>query len=302
MNQWAKVLLASAIVSVSVGVNADTVKDNIFNCNQEIKKGNLEKALDISQLLIKQNPKLADGWACQGKALFSQSEYDKAVPAFNQAIALQSVETERMVLLGQLGNTFLQQNKPQQALEQYELAYALAKKNNVSAYQRVVLNLMGDANTQLSKYDVAKSHYDTAFTLAQNDTERMDVLGRIANMYADSNDFNKAIEYQIKKLLSAERYGSADEKADIQLQLGIFYTQAKNYSQAYKTLNLLLSSAKQFQSDYWQALSHIYLAKLDKLKPDLASADSHIQIAEQLNQNLRDEVIGQEITSLKQAK
>ena len=71
MNQWAKVLLASAIVSVSVGVNADTVNDNIFNCNQEIKKGNLEKALDISQLLIKQNPKLADGWACQGKALFS---------------------------------------------------------------------------------------------------------------------------------------------------------------------------------------------------------------------------------------
>lgn len=300
MNQRRIVLLASSLLCLASSVNADVTRDILFNCNQEVKKGNLDKALSISQSLIKQNTKLADAWACQAKALLAQAEYDKAVVAFKQAVALQTVETERMVLLGQLGNTFLQQEKPQQALEQYQLAYDLAKKNNVSAYQRVALNLLGDANTHLSKWELAKSQYDTAFTLSQNDTERMDVLGRIANMYATSKDFDKAIEYQIKKLLSSERYGSADEKADIQLQLGIFYTQAKIYAQAYKTLNLLLSNAKQYQSAYWQALSHIYLAKLDKLKLDSASADSHIQAAEQLNQGLQDEAIAQEIISVKQ--
>ena len=89
MNQWAKVLLASAIVSVSVGVNADTVKDNIFNCNQEIKKGNLEKEYAILMSNDNINKKMVDyfynfiidndeHFQQQEKGVFTESDEDSS--------------------------------------------------------------------------------------------------------------------------------------------------------------------------------------------------------------------------------
>jgi tetratricopeptide (TPR) repeat protein len=282
-------------------VFADQIKDDIFNCNQQIKKGNLEKALDISSALIKQDSKLADAWLCQGKAFMQKSDLAQAEFALKKSSDLQNSETDKMVALGLLGNVEMMQDKAQDALSHYQQAYDLSIKNNVKAYQRVSLNLLGDANSKLSQWASAISNYEGALKLSNNDSERSDVYARMSAMFEASNDLTSAIQYQVKRLISIQHYGNLDEIADTHLELGRLYALNKEYNQAYKSVNKVLADATQQDSPYWRALSHIQLARIDIATGANESATQHFHEAEKLSQQINDESLTAELKSLEQS-
>ncbi len=300
MRNWCEFLLVTLLICFVQSTYADSFDNELIKCNQELKQGNSDKALELSKSLIKTQKQSAPAWLCRAKALLQQSDFEQAKQAFQQAIAFESKETERMVILGLVGNTEFQQDHYAEALSYYQQSYDLSIKNNVTAYQRVALNLMADSNSRLNHIDLAKSQYEASLTLSKNDSERMDVLGRMAQMYANAGQYNLAIEHQVKSLIAAERYGTMDEKADIQLELGQMYAQAKDFGMAYKTLNKLLDTSSSQGSPYWQALSHLYLARLDLLNNQPTAAEQHLSVALQLNQELKDDHLAEEIKSTQQ--
>jgi tetratricopeptide (TPR) repeat protein len=294
-------VLATCLISASSGLYADTLTDEINKCNQSIKSQNAEQALTISAALLKQNNRLADAWLCQAKAFNLQSDAVHAEYGFSQALQFQTAEQDKMVTLGLLGNAEFQQEKFQQALEHYQQAYQMALNNNIKNYQRVTLNLIGDALTKLNRIDEAVGEYEKALKLTLNDTERADNLGRIANAYTAANNIDKAIEYQLRKIIASEKYGSPDQLADGNLELGRLYMLNKLYQQAYRSVNKVLEMASKNDSPFWMALSHVYLAQIDQRNNQFDSAKQHIQSAEKINQQLQDETISEEIKAVQKA-
>ncbi len=291
-------VLATSLLTASGALYADSIKDQINKCNQYIKSQNAEQALTVSAALLKQNNRLAEAWLCQAKAFNLQSDAVHAEYGFSQALQIQTAEQDKMVTLGMLGNAEFQQDKYQQALEHYQQAYQMALNNNIKNYQRVTLNLIGDALSKLNRLDEAVVEYEKALKLALNDTERADNLGRIANAYAAANNIDKAIEYQLRKIIASEKYGSPDQLADSNLELGRLYMLNKLYQQAYRSVNKVFEMASKNDSPFWLALSHVYLAQIDQHTNQLDSAKQHILSAEKINQQLQDETIAEEIKSV----
>lgn len=301
-SRWNHALVSGAIIAALIPIQAsavDSIKDSIHQCNQAIRAKNSESAFTISAALLKQNKQLAEAWLCQAKAFTLIEDAPQAENSLKQALQWQTVESERMVIMGLLGNAAMAQDKDDEALSHYQQANQLAVKLNIKSFQRVSHNLLGDVYSKKANVDMAFSQFQLALKLSQNDTERTDVLGRIAAMFFAAKQYDKAIEYQLQKLIASEKYGNVDEITEITLELGQYYGLNGDHAQAYKTLNKVMQSAQKQNNPYWQAIAHLYLANLDITTKQADSAKQHVQQAETLNQGLADEAIAQELNKVK---
>jgi len=252
-------LLAVTAFLFTSPVWAATDADNIA-CAKAISQGDTDSAVALSDKLLKQNKHDRDALICKGRALNATDKSSKAIPIFQQAERASQSPVERIVALDFLGNAYRGTNQYVEAIASYEKALALSRGEKDAYFERINLNLIGDAMVDSGQVERGLENYMAGSKLAANDNERADGFSRIAAASSQLGLHDQAVEYQIKTMMMQERGGDLDDYANATLELARIYTVAKDFPNAERYIHKVIKLSKDNGGPYWEAKSYYYLA------------------------------------------
>jgi len=279
-----------------LAADSDEFKNKISECNQLVKSDKAQSALDFSAQLIKQNKLSRDAYVCKGRAELTLDQFPQAIDTFKQVKQLSVSPIDKMMAQALLGNAYKANKQTAEALESYKQALELSKSTNNKGLEKVSHELIASALFLGEKYDEALAEYQIALKLAQNDGERAEIFERMAESYERQAKRDVAIEYQIKAVLAHSQYSDLDKQANAQLELGRLYIEANLLDQAKSSIDKVLALAKD-GSEYWEAKSYIYLARLNHVAKNDKEAMDLLAKADRLNQTLDDSELKELILS-----
>lgn len=296
-----KALWTSCLMSLGVS-SAFSMDSNEFNkkiseCNQMVRESKLQKALELSGQLIKQDKSSRGAQICKGKSELALDQYAQAIETFKIVNQLSSTAMDKMMAQALLGNAYKANKQVTEALASYKNALETAKSIKNQGLERVSHELVASALFLANNYDQAMSEYQVALKLAQNDGERADLYERLAECYEKQSDMDSAINYQIKASLAHTKYSDQDKQANAQLELGRLYFEAKLFDQSAVAIEKVVAMAKD-NSQYWESKSYLYLAKVKLATNKSYDAKSLLDAADKINQELKDKDLAELADSL----
>lgn len=275
-----------ALILFNLNINAAEVDPQIIACNAALNNQQYEAAMSKANAAIKQKELASQGYMCKGRALMALGKEDEAKAEFQSAEKKASSDYDKTVANLLLGNWEKGHQHYQEAIKLYEIALAFAKKDDNRNFTRVSYNLIADTYGLLNDHVSALKYLEEGEQLAMNDNERADSYERIAACYQTQQQFENAIEYQIKGVSMQKKAGTLDQYAEASLTLGQIYTQGKDYSNAEKTYAKLIKFSQDNGGAYYEAKTNIYLAQTKLAQGDTAAADALLAqaktIAEQI--------------------
>ncbi len=241
-------------------------------CNVAVEKGDLSAALAQTNKVLSNNNNDKDALLCQGRALSAQGDLNGALAAFKLADALSINEFDKSIATLLTGHAYKLAKKNEQAITSYQQSLSFAQAANNQTLERINQNAIGDIHFENKQYALALTAYSSAGKLAENDNERGESYEKIALTHHILNQNDLALEYQIKAYLMNEQVGTLDQYAHSSIELGRYYTIAKNYISAENTLNKIIKFAKEQGGAYFEAQGSYVLAKVKVATGDIPSA------------------------------
>lgn len=202
-------------------------------------------------------------------------EYDRALDAYNCALALQP---NSAIALNGRGNVYLNSGENELALADFEALVALAPQNPLGHHNR------GFALYNLGRYQDAIAAFDRAIALDPEYAFAYNSRGlayfRSQNMEAAIADFEKAIELEIQPAFYPYQ------------NLGLLYLEQENYPDARRWLTEAVRVAPDNPTHHlWLGDALYHLGLLDE-------ALQHYQTYRQLTPDIIPEDVAQRIRSL----
>ena len=290
------VCLVLMVFSVLSYADDSELNKKISNCNQMVKDGNSEKALEESAILLKKNQNNRELVLCKARAQMSLEQFADAVPTLNTVLKLSSAPNEQMMALAMLGNAYKGNQQFNEAATQYQLSMDIAKAQKNKSFERITYGLLGELQILSNQLDEAVSNYQSSLKLSFNDNERADAFEHMAYIYNKQQKHDQAIEYQLKATLAYTHYGDLDAQANAGLELGRIYMEAGDLAQAERSINKILKLAVDNGGAYWEAKSNLYLAKLKITSKQ--DPDAYIKATQRINKDLQDSSLQDELNKL----
>jgi tetratricopeptide (TPR) repeat protein len=269
----------------------------IADCNQYIKNGTPEKALDSAGQLLKKNQKNREVVLCKARAQMALNQFADAVPTLTTVDKLSNTPNEHMMSLAMLGNAYKGNQQFNEAIASYQQSMDIAKAQKNKSFERITYNLVGEAQALTKQFEEAITSYQAGLKLALNDNERADAFERIASIYNQQQKHNQAIEYQLKATLAYTHYGDLDAQANAGLELGRIYMDAGELEQAEKSINKMLKLAVDNGGAYWEVKSDLYLAKVKMASHQSNDAKKLLESAQKLNKEVGDAMLSEAISA-----
>lgn len=269
----------------------------INDCNQLVKNGTPEKALDFSNQLLKKNSKNRELVLCKARAQMALNQFADAVPTLTTADQLSNSSNDHMMSLAMLGNAYKGNQQFNEAIASYQQSMDIAKAQKNKSFERITYNLVGEVRALNKQFDEAIASYQAGLKLALNDNERADAFERIASIYNQQQKHNQAIEYQLKATLAYTHYGDLDAQANAGLELGRIYMDAGELDQAEKSINKILKLAVDNGGAYWEVKSDLYLAKVKIASHQNNEAQKLLEASLKLNKEVGDALLSEGITA-----
>ena len=267
----------------------------ITDCNQLVKNEAPEKALDISNQLLKKNPKNREVFLCKARAQMALNQFADAVPTLTAVDQLSNSPSEHMMSLAMLGNAYKGNKQLSEAILSYQQSMDIAKTQKNKSFERITYSLVAEAKALNQQPDEAIVSYQAALKLALNDNERADAFEHMAAIYNHQQKHNQAIEYQLKATLAYTHYGDLDAQANAGLELGRIYMDAGDFEQAEKSINKILKLAVDNGGAYWEVKSDLYLAKVKMASHQSNEAQKLLEAAQKLNKEVGDSSMAEDI-------
>ena len=290
-------IIFNALFSLSLMANANTadIAEKLGECNAAFSKGDLDKALNSANTLLKLDPKNHNGLQCKGRALGAQGKYADAVSELNASAANTTDAFEQIIAYLFLGNLHKDNNKNTEAITAYEKSIQICVAEKNDKYKRISLNLMGEAQVQNKDLNAALNSNLAGLKLAMNDNERADSLERVASTYKALGQFDLAIEYQLKGVNMQKKAGTLDQYANANLALGDIYIAAKDYANAEKTFVNLAKFSNEQGGTYFEAKADVGLARTKVASGDAAAAKVYVDKAKKIAKDTKDSALAHEI-------
>lgn len=289
-------IILAMFSSLALADDAELNK-KIADCNQLVKDGYPEKALDSSNQLLKKNPKNREVVLCKARAQIALNQYSDAVPTLLFVDQLSNTPNDHMMSLAMLGNAYRGNQQLSDAVASYQQSMDIAKTQKNKSFERITYSLIGEVQALNKQFDEAITSYQAGLKLALNDNERADAFERIASIYNQEQKHNQAIEYQLKATLAYTHYGDLDAQANAGLELGRIYMDAGEYEQAERAINKILKLAVDNGGAYWEVKSDLYLAKVKLVNHQSAEAKKLLEASEMLNKQVGDPYLEESITA-----
>ncbi|WP_081774927.1 tetratricopeptide repeat protein [Methylobacillus glycogenes] len=248
--------LAPVLVSLLLASQAQaaTLSEQCFT---QLSDGNAAEALKLAQQPGKLQRELL---LCQGRAELALGQPDAAVKSFTKAEPLANNPQERAVTLMLKGNAYKAASQFAQAQESYNAALKLAVEQKSQKLQVMIQLLAGEAALQQGDFATTQSHYDAALNLAGNNNERADTHEHLAQLKAKQGLYDDAIANQTKAVVMQRTDGTFDDYANAGLELGHLYIDAKDYTNAERHINKVITQAREAGDGYWAAKGYYYIA------------------------------------------
>ena len=289
--------LFSALFSTLTFADDAELNKKIADCNQLVKNGTPEKALDSAGQLLKKNQKNREVVLCKARAQMALNQFADAVPTLKTVEQLSNSPNDHMMSLAMLGNAYKGNQQFNEAVASYQQSMDIAKAQKNKSFERITCNLVGEVQALNKQFDEAITSYQAGLKLALNDNERADAFERIASIYNQQQKHNQAIEYQLKATLAYTHYGDLDAQANAGLELGRIFMDAGELDQAEKSINKILKLAVDNGGAYWEVKSDLYLAKVKMASHQSNDAKKLLESAQKLNKEVGDAMLSETISA-----
>lgn len=159
----------------------------------------LDKGVQLA-FRTKNDPLLAGLYVARADILKEQRKYDSAKSYVRKALLLASKEpfSQSIASYCTLGDIYLQEQKPQQAIKEYEKTFS--QKADISRFQMVNINLgLGRAYCQLKDYNKAKQYYLAALQKSRQskiNRSMLECYDSLAAIYTYLHDYKTALVYK----------------------------------------------------------------------------------------------------------
>jgi tetratricopeptide (TPR) repeat protein len=273
------------------------INKKIADCNQLVKSGTPEKALDLSNQLFKKNSKNREVLLCKARAQLALNQFTDAVSSLTTVNQLTNSPNDRMISLAMLGNAYKGNQQFKEAIGIYQQCIDIAKTQKNKSFERISYGLVGEVQALNKQFEEAIASYQEGLKLALNDNERADAFEHIADIYNQQQKHNQAIEYQLKATLAYTKYGDLDAQANAGLELGRIYMDAGEFDQAERSINKILKLAVDNGGAYWEVKSYLYLAKVKLKSNQNNEAQKLLEVAQKLNKEVGDLYLEESITA-----
>ena len=265
-------------------------------CNSAMEQGNHAQALTHAEAALKQNGKDREALLCKGRALSEAGQYEPALAAMEAAQKIDASPIDRIVALTLTGNVQRDAKRYDAALASYRQSLAIAQAEQEKRFERINHNLIGETLITTNQLDAGLKSYLAGAELAANDTERADNYSRIAQTYSSLGQYDQAVDYQIKTMLTEERSGDFNHYAYAALELGRLHMTAGNHPEAEKVLHKVIERSKAQVAPYWEARGYYYLALEKTASGHQPEAKPLLTQAQQISKQIGADELNQEIT------
>lgn len=269
--------------------------DNASACNKAYEKMDFSSALVLANKALDTNKNDKDALLCQGRVYSAQGKLDDALKSFKLAEKQAVDGFDKMIIALVTGHAYKDAGLYEQAIASYEQSLQQAKIIKSKAFERVAYQGEGNVYLNAGKYQQALDSYTAGNALAANDNERGESFESIALAHHKLNQHDAALEYQIKAFMMHEKSGTLDQYAHASIELGRYYAAAKNYERAERTLNKIISFAKEQGGAYYEAYGYCILAQVKAATGDSATAKTLIDQAKVIAKNAHDQSLADDI-------
>lgn len=290
-SQFTLVLIFNALFMHSIYAE----EFNNTHCNNAVEKSNSNAALTMANSALENNKTNKDALICKGRALSATGNLPEATAAFKSAKDNTQDVFDQLIISILSGNAYALAKQYELAIADYQQAVSLAQTSKNQKYERIAHNLIGNAYLKTKDYDKALNAYLLSNKLASNDNERGESYENLALTHHLLKQNDLALEYQIKAYFMHERVGTLDQYAHSGIELGRYYTEAKNYTSAENTLNKIMKLANEQGGAYYEAQAKYMLAKVKVATGNTAAAKQLIADAQQIATSTKDVELEQEI-------
>jgi len=264
------------LILISFYSYAEDISGKITACNTAVNNNDATAALKLADEILKREVTNRDALLCKGRALGVQGNYNEALSTLEKAEKESKDNFDQIITNILIGNLHKQNQKNTEAIASYEKSLKICEVTTNEKFARINHNLIGDTHTQNNDLNAALTSYLAGSKLANNDNERADSFERLAATYKALNQYDSAIEYQLKSVQMQRIAGTLDDFANASLELGRIYTLAKDYPNAEKTLNKLVQFSKDNGGAYYEAKANLYLAQSKAASGDASGAKALI--------------------------
>jgi tetratricopeptide (TPR) repeat protein len=280
------------LLGLSTAATVAAANDNLQDCRNALSQGNYAQAAQFGQ-----KADGYDGAMCAGRALLSADDAQGAVTAFSRAETSAHDTFEQMLAITFLARAHQAAGKGDEALGHYQRSLKIAQQ--AGQKQAIMVNLNESGQLLLAKGDAksAVENFKQAYPNAANDNERAECNELIASAYRQLQDYDKAIEYQLKSVLLQERSGDPDHFLNAKLELADIATAARDYKRSQKELDESMKTAQSAGSDYWQARTMLYRSRLERAMGNADQAKTLLNNALDLSNKIGAKALSEKISA-----
>lgn len=256
---------------------------------------NGEKAIRIcdSILMIKKLPENIEGimYRIRGKAFYFRGKYEEAGRDFDQSVRLLSGKETN-----ELGTTFIEQAKLYrkvkmypQAIETYQRALDIFKKNNDDNNVATVLNEWGVVYEMMEDYPKAVRFYRESLELKEKLKDTLGIAyanSFLSNIYLLTNNLREAENYAQKALTLFRKLGDPFPVASVSADLSAVYIRKKDYHQAVKLLKYSSDIAQEMHNRDLLSQNYARMAEVYTLLSDYKTAFEYYRQSASLKDSL----------------
>jgi tetratricopeptide (TPR) repeat protein len=189
-------------------------------------KGEYDKAIADYNQALAVNPNYAIAYNNRGNTWEKKGEYDKAIADYNQALVINPKDA---IAYNNRGNTWEKKGEYDKAIADYNQALAV-NPNYANAYENLgwLYSTCPDANHRYGKK--AFENANKAYQL--DGGKSWTYIDTLAAAYAESDDFDRASEWETKaiKLMETDKKATDKDKQELNARLEL-YKQGKPYRQ-----------------------------------------------------------------------
>lgn len=287
MNKYIYSILL-VVFALTPGLSAAKLSLEEVACNRLLNDNKPKQAISKAEALLADNAKNANALTCLGRAYFALDQFDKAIEAFNKAETVSELGYDKSFASLLAGHVYKNTDQLDKAVVAYQRSLDHAK---TIENQALILNNhmnIGHVRTLQKDYANALAAYQAAFDLSANDNERGDTGSAVAATQFAMNNYDKAVEYQIKTLLMFEKVGTLDQYAQALTHLTQYELAANRLNDADRYANKLIKFAQDNGGAYYEAKGQFLLAKTKVAQSDTKAAKALLASASKLADKVQD--------------
>ncbi|RYG02862.1 MAG: tetratricopeptide repeat protein, partial [Chitinophagaceae bacterium] len=184
-------------------------------------------------------------------------------------------EPRQALVLGNIGNLYLDYNKFEPAKQAFERTIVLAKKHNISGTLANAYSGMLQYNFQTANYPMAMRYARMAETILSKSNSRSDlgtVYNSIGQIFYEQKKYDEAMDYYDRSLAIRKDMNDQLGIASCYKNIGVCYGKLQEFDKANSYLNRAIAVFKRIDARDYLRDAHVQQAKLFEEQKNLGGS------------------------------